>query len=315
MLNFLKKYSYLIGIFLFIIILAKIDFGNILTDIKNIKISYFIIALLFSFPTIITKSLCWNYIMRKQGIHYSQKDSFLIYGVGLYIGGVTPGRVGEASRIAYLTKDGHSLGKSLVGLILDRMSDFVFLISFIIIGSFLFFDFFNRELIMHLIAVIVSLALIFVLLKLKLVKTFLKKSILFLIPERYKKSLKTNFQDFIKDIKMYSLRNYLVILLITAFSWSFYYIQMYIIAQSINISNIPLLNLSIILTVVGFITLIPISVSGIGTRDAALIFFLTPFLIPREQIIVFSSLILLTYFFNALIGFICWLIKPIPIGK
>ena len=127
MLNFLKKYSYLFGIFLFIIILAKIDLGSILVNIKNVKLSYLALAALFSFPILLVKSYCWNYLKKKQNIYYSQKESFLMYGVGLYIGSVTPGRVGETSRILYLKRDGHSMGKSLVSLILDRMSDFIFL--------------------------------------------------------------------------------------------------------------------------------------------------------------------------------------------
>ena len=153
------------------------------------------------------------------------------------------------------------------------------------------------------------------LLKLNLIKPIFKKIFHFLAPNKYKKSLKVNFQDFIKDIKIYNFKGYLIVFLITALSWFFYYIQMYIVAQSANITNISLLHLSMILTVVGFITLIPISISGIGTRDAALIFFLTPFMIAKEQIIIFSSLILLMYLFNTLIGFFCWLIKPIQFSK
>jgi len=57
------------------------------------------------------------------------------------------------------------------------------------------------------------------------------------------------------------------------------------------------------------------NILGIGTREAALFFFLSPFLILKEQIIVFSSLILLMYLFTVCIGLICWLIKPIQMKK
>ncbi len=308
---YLKKYSYLLGIFLFIIILSKVNLEDVLTNIKNVKLFYLAIAALCGFPVLLTKSFCWNYLKKKQGIHYSQKDSFLMYGVGLYISSVTPGRIGEVSRILYLKKDGHSLGKSLVSLILDRLSDFAFLLTFLFFSSLLFLNFFNRQILISLIVILFLLFLLFVLLKSIPIKSFLKKLFYILIPDKYQKSWKINSQDFIDDIKIYRFKDYLIVFLITAFSWLFYYIQMYIVAQSANIANIPILHLSIILTVVGFVTLIPISISGIGTRDAALIFFLTPFLIPQEQIIVFSSMILVMYLFHTLIGFVCWLIKPI----
>lgn len=315
MLNFLKKYSYLIGILLFVIILVRTDLRSILTNIKDIKLSYLLFALLFGFPVLMIKSFCWNYLKKKQNIHYSLKDSFLMYGAGLYIGSITPGRIGEISKVLYLKKDGYSFGKSLVSLILDRISDFAFLLIFLFLGLPFFLDLISEQILIFLIAIIFLVTLIFGFLKSKLSRTLLKKIFYFIIPKKYQKSWKVNFQDFIEDLKIYKFKNYLIIFLITALSWFFYYVQMYIVAQSANITCVPLLDLSIILTIVGLITLIPISISGIGTRDAALIFFLTPFMISKEQIIVFSSLMLLMYLFHTLIGFVCWLIKPIPISK
>jgi len=310
---YLKKYSYLLGIFLFIIILAKIDLGSILVNIKNVKFSYLPFAILFCFPILLTKSYRWNYLKRKQNIHYSLKDSFLMYGVGLYIGGVTPGRIGEVSKVLYLKNNGHSLGKSLVSLVLDRISDFAFLLTFLFFGLIFFLDLISKQILIFLIVIVFVflIILIFGFLKSKPSQTLSKKLFYFIVPKKYQKSWGVNLQDFVKDIKIYNFKNYLIIFLITSLSWLFYYLQMYIVAQSANITIIPLLHLSIILTVIGFITLIPISISGIGTRDAALIFFLSPFLIPKEQIIVFSSLMLLMYLFYTFVGFICWLIKPI----
>ena len=60
-------------------------------------------------------------------IKYSLKDSFLMYCSGLYLGVVTPGRMGEIAKALYLKKDGYSMGKSLVGAVLDRLADFIFL--------------------------------------------------------------------------------------------------------------------------------------------------------------------------------------------
>jgi len=85
---------------------------------------------------------------------------------------------------------------------------------------------------------------------------------------------------------------------------------MYILALGINI-HIPFSYLVFAVTMAGFISLIPISISGIGTRDAALILLFAPFAILKEQAIVFSTLILLMFLFAAVIGLICWFIKPI----
>lgn len=310
---YLKKYSYLIGIFLFIIILAKTDFDGILVNIKNVKLSYLALAALFSFPVLLAKSRSWNYLKKKQNIYYSQKDSFLMYGVGLYIGGITPGRVGEISKALYLKKDGYSFGKSMVSLVLDRLADVIFLLTFLFFGSLFFLNSFLQQILIFIAVMALLTFLSFVYLKSNTTKSLLKKLFYLLVPDRYQKSWKINFQDFINDIKIYKLRNYLIVFVLTAFSWVFGYIQIFIVSRSAGITTIPFLYLSVVFTIISFINLIPISILGIGTRETALMFFLNPFMISREQIIVFSSLILLMYLFNALIGLICWLIKPIHV--
>jgi len=314
MIFYLKKYSYLFGILLFVLILIRTDLDGILVNIKNIKFSYLIFAILFIFPVLLIKSFCWNYIKRKQNIYYNLKDSFLMYGVGLYIGGVTPGRVGEISKAIYLKRDGYSFGRSMVSLVLDRFSDIVFLLVFLFFGSFFILDFFYQQILVF-IAVIIFLIFIFLIyLKSDIIKFFLKKLFYFFIPIKYQKSWKINLQEFINDIKIYKFKNYLVVFLLTAFSWLFSYIQIFIISRSANITTVSFLYLSVIFTVINFINLIPISILGIGTREAALFLFLSPFMISEEQIIVFSSLILLMYLFASLIGLICWLIKPVSIS-
>jgi len=310
---YLKKYSYLIGIFLFVIILVKTDIEGILVNIKNVKLSYLAIAALFSFPVLLTKSYCWNYLKRRQNIHYNLKDSFLMYGVGLYIGGITPGRIGEVSRILYLKKDNHSFGKSLVSLILDRFSDVVFLLTFLFFGSLFFLSSFYQQILIFITVVALLIFLLFIFLKSNLIKSLLKKIFYIIIPDKYQKSWKVNFQDFINDIKIYKFKDYLIAFFLTALSWAFCYIQIFIVAQSVGIVVVPFLYLSVVFAIISFINLIPISILGIGTRDMALIFFLSPFLIFKEQIIVFSSMVLLMYFFTTLIGLICWLIKPISV--
>lgn len=308
--KFFKKYSFLFGLILFAIILSRINLGEIFQNIKNIKISYLIFAILLLFPMFFNKALCWNYIKRKQGIKYNLKDSFLMYCSGLYIGLLTPGRLGEVSKALYLKKDGYSLGKSMVSVVLDRITDFAFLLIFLFFGSLFLLTLFQKQILIILIGALISIGLFIVFLKIGLIKWGLDKLFNIFIPLKYQKSWKINFQDFINDLRIYKLKNYLIIFLITTFSWVFYYLQMYILAKGINI-NIPFLYLAVSVTVAGFITLIPVSISGIGTRDIALILLFSPFLIAKEQVIAYSALILLMVIWGALVGLVCWLIKPI----
>lgn len=310
-LDYIKKYSYLIGIFLFALILSKSDFLNLLESIRNIKIPYLVPAFVLGFLMLLSQAWGWNYLKKKQNIPYSFKNSLLMYGGGMYIGILTPGRLGEIAKALYLKKDGYSMGKSLVSVIVDRIFDFGFLLIFIFFGTIFFLTIFQKQILILILGIIFSALLIILFLKIGLIKFILQKIFYILVPVKYQKSWKINFQDFIRGIKTYKLSHYVVSFLITSLSWAVYYFQIYILAKGMGISNIPFLYLAISVTVAGFITLIPVSISGIGTRDATLILFLAPFAILKEQAIIFSALILLMSLFTALIGLICWLIKPI----
>src|SRR4030042_2150711 len=310
----LRKYSFFIGLALFAIILSRMNVGKIIQNISNIKPVYLITAILLLVPSLIIKTLCWNYIMRQQGIKYGLKDSVLMYCSGLYIGIVTPGRMGEITKALYLKNDGHSMGKSLVSTILDRLSDFAFLLVFIFLGSLFFLNVIYKQILIFIIVILISLVLLFILFKTGLIKLIIKKIFYILIPQKYQKSWKINFQDFIDDIKIYKFKNYLIIFIISALSWLFYYIQMYVLSRGLNI-DLPFLYFAIAITIAGFITLIPVSISGIGTRDAALLLLFGPFLIPKEEIIALSALILSISVIAAIIGLICWTIKPIKLNN
>jgi glycosyltransferase 2 family protein len=309
-LKFLRKYSFLVGIALFFLIISKSNIGEIVYNIKNIYPPYLILALLVFFPLEFSKTLCWNYILKQQGIRYSLKDSFLMYCSGMYVGIITPGKIGEVAKAVYLQKDGHSIGKSLISIILDRISDFVFLLLLIFLGSLFLATIFKEQILVFIAGIAVAVLLFILSVKAGLIKNVSKKIFYILIPEKYQKIWQINFQDFMAGFKVFKLRHYFIIFFITAFSWVFYYLQMYILAKGINM-HVPFSYLMFSVTIAGFISLIPISVSGIGTRDAALILLFAPFFILKEQVIVFSTLILLMFVFAAFVGLICWFIKPL----
>ena len=63
------------------------------------------------------------------------------------------------------------------------------------------------------------------------------------------------------------------------------------------------------------ISLLPISISGIGTRDIILIYFLTPLGFSSELSVLFSMLVLLVFFMGcAIIGFIFTFRNPINLN-
>ncbi len=310
LLSILNKYSFVLGIILFLIILTRTNVKSIIENITHANPLYLIFALLLTFPMFTLKAWCWNYIKRKQNIKYSLKDSLIMYWSSMSAGFVTPGRIGELTKALYLKRDGYSFGKSFVGVFLDRVSDLFFLGLFVVVGLFVFFIDVKKQIYFILLIVFLIIVIVVFAIKKKWLNRILKSFFRIIVPNKYKNSWEINSQEFLNDIKTYNAKNYFIIFLITLFSYLFYYLQMYVLTKSCNL-NVPFLYLAFSLTVTGLITLLPISVSGIGTRDAALILLLSSFAVSTEQIIAFSSLILLTSIFATVIGVFAWIIKPL----
>ncbi|MBU2472868.1 MAG: lysylphosphatidylglycerol synthase transmembrane domain-containing protein [Patescibacteria group bacterium] len=307
----IKKYSFIIGIIIFLLILNKLGFREMIDILTQVNLYYFGLATFLLLPILFIRAYRWNYLKKKQGIIFSLKDSFLINNISMIIGLVTPGRLGELTKILYLKNKNYSIGKSLVSVLLDRLADLFFLLFFSLISLIFFFSYFKKTIL--LLALILSLfILVFILIsKNNLVQIILKKMLGLIIPSKFKKSWLLNYHDFLKNLKIYTLNNYFSILFITAFSWLIYYFQSFLLLKSIGINNIPFFYLAITVTIAGFVTLLPISISGLGTREATLIFFFSFFQVPLEKTIGFSLLILSTIVSTALIGLICWLFKQV----
>lgn len=310
----LKKCSFLIGFILLIIIIRRFDLGAVYEAFKKTNYQLLILAFLFTIPVILIKAWRWNYLKKLQGIKYKLGDSFLMYWIGMVIGFVTPGRLGEVSKIGYLKNDGYSTGQSLVSVVMDRLLDLLFLISFGYLGIIFFFGFFKKITLIASTIILSIIVLIFISRK-QFYKRLIKKIFLAIIPLKYRQSWQINFQDFLDGVKIYNKKNYFYLFLITFLSWIFYYCQVYLFAQSIGLTTVPFLYLIMAVTASGFITLLPLSFLGIGTRETTLIILLAPLTAKPETVILLSELILVTFFFATILGIIFWAIKPLPLTQ
>jgi len=305
----------LIGIALFMFILTKIDLKSFFSLLKNINLYYFIGAALIAFPILFIKAYRWNYLKKAQKINYKLSDSILMYGAGIYIGLLTPGRVGDFIKVLYLKNDGNSAGKSFVSVFIDRLADLLFLMVFGYIGMFFFIHLFRKQVyLLSSLFAAVLLIIIFAATNKKIVKKILKKIFNFLIPAKHKEKIKVNFNDFYRDLKILNKKSIIKVSLLTVLVWLVYFFQMFLLAKALSI-DISFVYLAVCACIAGLITLIPISISGIGTRDITLIVLFSFLSISRESAVAVSMLILSMSVVMAIIGLACWLKKPVRFSK
>lgn len=303
-----------IGLILFIFILSKLNLTKTLELLSNIDLFYMTIALALIIPLLVIKALRWQLLMKAQNIDYSLKDSALMYVAATYIGVITPGRIGEFIKVFYLNADNHPFGKAFATVLLDRLFDLVSLLLLGYAGMCLFIAYFERTiLILSSILVGTLLMILFFLYKKDLSIGILEYISSHFIPERYRDNAKTGFSDLCNGFKTLNTNQGVLATFITFFAWVIYFVMMYLFALSLDI-NIPFLYLATCISISAVITLIPISISGIGTRDATLIILFSYLGISKESALAFSMMILFMNFVAGLIGLVAWLKKPIPLS-
>jgi glycosyltransferase 2 family protein len=309
--NFLKNKSFLriIGILIFLLILTKLDIQKTQDILNNINIKYFIIGLLLFIPNILAKIYRWKKILDFQKINIKFKKILHPYISTYGLGIITPWKIGELTRISFLRNKKIPIGKASFGVFLDRIVDVIFFFIIGLIGMFFLFEFFKQ----YIMSVIIF-SLIAILILLLITYKRRKTTALFLkiIPNRLKEKTYCTIKELWYEFKNIKKLFFLEILLITAISWLFFYLEIYLFAIALNIP-LSLWQVIILVSVASIVNLMPITISGIGTRDATFIFLFSIFGFQNEQAIALSLLILIMWIINALVCMTFWWKKPIKL--
>lgn len=310
--EFSKHWYIVIGLLIFLyIVFYKIDLSKVFEILAQTNLFFVLLAALFIISMMVFQPIRWNYLKRIQGIKYSLKDSVLIYNAGFFFSSITPGRIGDFIKVLYLKKDGYSIGKSMVSTILDRVADVFFLFTLGYFSVLYFFPEVRKEIILLTIIGLTILVFFFLFRQNGFFKMLFNRVSKILIPSKYQKSWHLNYQDFINGLKEYKIKNYIALLFMTIVNWFFYYGSMYFLAKGIGLGDIPLFYFIGSIALAALAVLIPVSIFGLGTRDAVLLFFFSNLGISPEKTIGFSALFLFILLIATSIGFLAWLKKPL----
>ena len=310
----------LFGIIVFVLILWNLDLSRVFQSFADLNAYFLLMALALQVPIITLKALKWKILIRSYSVDFPMVRAVTSWLVGFSIGIMTPGRMGDLAR-AYYLKGRLPLGKSLTTVIADRIIDVLVLISFSALGVIIFVSLYATGMGYGLFLPLLSLLFIglvtgiYVMTRKGIMMRVLRPFYRRFIPERYGKEVSKVFHDFYGGLGDMKKRGGLVIasVCICAVTWVLGFVQVYVLSLSMDID----LSLVFIVSIIPIITLLdalPISFSGIGTRDAAMIFFFGFISLTSESAVSFSLLILLfNYIISAAFGLLFWLRDPISI--
>lgn len=311
----------LIGIAVFAAVLLSVDLTGVADSIAGANPLLLFMAASIQAPLVLLKAGKWRMIARASGGEAPFRGFVHAWLVGFVIGIATPGRIGEFTKSLYL-RDSMPTGRALASIAVDRIMDISTLFVLAIAGALLFTRAYGGPAggMVPLMAALLAAFLVASLLVMKrgdFVKGFARPMFRRFVPERHKPGMKSAFHDFYKglgSIRGAGLRSALPLTL-SALAWLLLVFQCSLISMAISL-HVGYSFLLAVIPVVVLLDTLPISFSGLGTRELALIFFLGALSVPVAMAVSFSILIfIINYMLLVPFGLVLWLARPVRIGS
>jgi len=293
----------LLGPALLVYILWRIDLGVLLDRLANVSVWLYVAALALGLVTPMFKAIRWRGIVRANpGADLPVLRSYAYYLAGAFLGAVTPGRVGELYKVSYLRDHGLSFGRSAATVLVDRIFDVVAPLVLGCIGLALHPDMPGADLgkLVGLVAIAAAGLAAAYIMRNRL-RTMLLRIITKLSGPDRSEQIGQSLSDFAAGVRAVGPGVYAACVILTLAAWAVYCGQREVIALAIGM-DVDVVYFAVVFTVAALLSMLPISIVGIGTRDAALVYFLGRVGVGPEEAVTLSSLILLAMLFKTLIG-------------
>lgn len=282
----IKKFLPIIGIVILLYILSTIDIEKILNIFFSINILYASFSFFAIVPVLLLVNYEWQLILKKHKIRVTYTYSLKNILIGYFYGFITPGGIGGYTRAIYLKDESKEpIQKCFANLLIFSTIDYLTLLSLGILGGLLLSSIFpNLFPIFLLIFIFVIILLIFFIRK-NLGKLFFKKLLQTKLLTSYKEKWHAHIDSLYKDIP--TLKDLIFPILISLLGWILLFSELYLVSALFSV-DVPYYYFILIIAISNVIALFPITVHGLGTREASIIGLFSIFNVPQENALGFS---------------------------
>ncbi len=305
-----KKLRFL-GLFAFLFLLYYIGPRNLLKVLATTDLTPLLIAVSFNVPAVVFKTLRWQVLLKRAAIQTPFGRSYRAYFASIFIGCLTPGRLGELIKAAYISSDaGVPWRRALPSVLIDRFFDLYILLMLGSVGLYRYcFDI--RQAGWGTSLFLAALLLITMLM-------FGSRRIMLWIQRSlYLDKLREGWRETIFEgtgqLAQLTSKALFSCLILTCIAYAIFFVQCWLGTFSLEM-KISFVDLIFIMSVTNLLSLVPISISGIGVRDVSLIVLLGHLGINNTQALAFSLVVLLIFYVGgSFLGLIFWLWNPVKI--
>ena len=269
----------------------------------------------FLFPVVnAALTIRWWLICRRLQIGGSFKGLFQIYYISWFLSAFPLVGIAPLAKLFYLKQEGKPAGMASVSIILDKLADIFGLVIFGLFGLvYLPQSLFKISCLWSIFAVAMLAVMILLMFGSKIWPT-----VLGFLEHYTNKRLQKFGRGLQADLKgfwsRFDLGFFLLILIISIAIGIIRALVLYLLAISLNISA----NFGLIVAVraiIGIVNIIPITISGLGTRDGILLLTLPLAGVTKEAAIALGLLAFLWTICSKFSGVFFWLKRPLPLDS
>lgn len=306
---------HLLGPMLLALLIWKAGPAELLDILRQAEPGWLLVAFLLNLPQLGLKAWRWHRLVRWQGMRLPYARALLAYFSSLLVGFLTPGRLGEMAKAVTLKVEcGVTFARGLSSVVLDRTFDMYLLLALGSIGIFQFS--FVGAAISWPAFIAICLLLLIPLLFLHASVARAAGEILAGLPLLNKKRelILEKVNQFAEGLTVLTPKRLLECAVWTGAAYFIFFVQCLCCARALGITQVRLIDMSFMMSATNFISFIPISISGLGTREASLVYFMARLPMPygRELAVAFGlTLFLVLFVGGGLIGLVAWQFAPL----
>ena len=293
--------------------LLTTDLHRIAAILHDVRWTPFLLSLALFPGVVLTKAWRWRRLIAELGVPVpSLAQSVTLFLIGQFAGGATPGQSGDFVRAWYLRERGSALSTALFSVLFDRLLDFLLLSLVSLVGLMAFLDVFPPALRPPILGATVGFAAVVVVVVPALMargsRRWLLGQMRRLVPPSMRLRLE-RWQTLLDSLQVHP-RLVMALLAATVVATVVVMVRIWLLFRALDVV-VPSALLVASAALISILQTLPVSVAGVGVRDAVLVAVLARHGYPAERALALSALFLVLVIEQMLIGFLVAMRHPL----
>jgi uncharacterized protein (TIRG00374 family) len=297
--------------------LLTTDLHRIAANLREVRWTPLVLSLALYAGLVLTKAWRWRVLLQELGLATpTLREACTLFMIGQFAGGATPGQTGDFVRAWYLRERGAPLSAALFSILIDRLLDFFLLAILSLFGLVAFLDIFPAAVRPAILVSTVGFAIAVGVAVPALIARGPRRWLMTRLGRVAPTSVGERLERWQGLLDALDGRPKLLLLLLgsTIAATVVVMVRIWLLYRALDVV-IPVGLLVSASALISILQTLPVSVAGVGVRDAVLVAVLTHHGYTAEHALALSALFLLLTVEQMLIGFFVSMRHPLGAGR